>query len=323
MLDVPLRRLRLTMRNSAVERGVDQLRDELQRRGIRFKPHAWISDEWFSPDGVPGIAVPFYLIHPRLKRIERTHTHMVEGGNHHWLMRILRHEAGHAIDTAYGLRRRKDWRRIFGHASAPYPSTYISHPSSRRYVLHLGHWYAQAHPTEDFAETFAVWLQPRARWRRDYQGWPALRKLEYIERLMAEIRRTRPRCTNRSRIEPLGEKSQTLAQYYKRKAARYDFEERRYDRMLQRAYAARRGARCTRASRFVREMKPQLHRLLTRRARLHPYLVDHAIDSVANRLAQLRLCIRGDRRKAKRVTVRLLERIVLDIMRRNRENYAL
>src|SRR5256885_16453644 len=80
--------------------------------------------------------------------------------------RILRHEAGHALDNAYRLRRRKRWRAVFGPASLPYPARYRARPGSRRYVHHLGEWYAQAHPSEDFAETFAVWLTPKSGWRK-------------------------------------------------------------------------------------------------------------------------------------------------------------
>ena len=99
-----------------------------------------------GPDGVPGIAIPFYLAHPRLMRLERR-LREVEGGNDKWLIAILRHETGHAIDTAFGLRRRKSWRETFGKASRRYPSRYSPRPGSRNYVLHLGHWYAQSHPT--------------------------------------------------------------------------------------------------------------------------------------------------------------------------------
>ena len=189
--------LRLTLRNSEIEHRLREIRRSLQARGIRFRPHVWLSEEWFSPDGVPGIAVPFYMAHPRLQRLERRFMGEVEGGNANWLTRILRHEIGHALDNAYRLRRRKAWRRTFGKASRPYPDIYRPRPASRDFVLHLGHWYAQSHPTEDFAETFAVWLQPRARWRRDYQGWPALRKLEYVDKLMAHINGMRPIVRNR------------------------------------------------------------------------------------------------------------------------------
>ena len=105
-------------------------------------------------------------------------------------MRILRHEAGHAIDNAYRLRRRRRWREVFGPASRPYPARYRARAGSRRYVHHLGEWYAQAHPTEDFAETFAVWLTPKSAWRRNYAGWPALHKLQAVDRARRE--RARP-----------------------------------------------------------------------------------------------------------------------------------
>ena len=162
---------------------MQRLYRELSTRGIRFRPHCWLSQEWFSPDGIPGIAIPFYLAHRRLMSIERRFMREVEGGNRNWLMRILRHEAGHAIDSAYRLRRRAAWRDVFGPASLPYPDTYRPRPGSRRFVQHLGAWYAQAHPTEDFAETFAVWLKPHSPWRREYSGWPAYAKLEYIDEL--------------------------------------------------------------------------------------------------------------------------------------------
>ena len=195
--------LRLTLRNSEVERHMREIRRSLQSRGIKFRPHMWLSEEWFSPDGVPGIAVPFYMAHPRLQRLERRFMGEVEGGNANWLTRILRHEIAHALDNAYRLRRRKSWRRTFGRASRPYPDIYSPRPASRAFVLHLGHWYAQSHPTEDFAETFAVWLQPRARWRREYQSWPALRKLEYVDKLMAHIAGMRLpplRCLPKTRL---------------------------------------------------------------------------------------------------------------------------
>ena len=161
-------------------------------RQIRFRPHCWLSDEWFSPDGVPGIAIPFYLAHPRLARLERKQMLEVEGGTEEWCMRILRHEAGHAIDTAYRLHRRRNWRETFGKYSQPIPSTTIPGRTASSYVLHLDQWYAQSHPAEDFAETFAVWLKPRSGWRTQYRGWPALKKLEYVDKVMRGLASKKP-----------------------------------------------------------------------------------------------------------------------------------
>lgn len=316
--------LRLRLRDSNVWPSVESLYATLERRGLRFRPHVWLGEEWFSPDGVPGIAVPFYLAHPRLQQIERRYMGEVEGGSRKWLMRILRHEAGHAIDTAYGLRRRADWRRVFGPSSQPYPGDYAPRPSSRNYVLHLGHWYAQSHPTEDFAETFAVWLQPKARWRRDYAGWPALHKLEYVDRLMAEIAVRPPANRDRTVVEPLATNARTLAKHYRRKAGSYLRYDRRYDRWLRRAFAQRDARqRPVSAATFIREIEPQLRRLLVRRSRLHPYLVDYAIETTVRRARELGLVLRRPRRESKRRVVRLHERVVLDVLKRNRENYAL
>ena len=324
LLELRFSSLGLRFRSSPLWFDVERLHNEFERRGLRFKPRVWLSTDWFTPDGIPGFAVPFYLAHPRLQKLERNMMGEVEGGNRKWRHRIMRHEAGHAIDNAYGLRRRAGWRRVFGRASAPYPDTYSPRPSSRRHVLHLGHWYAQSHPTEDFAETFAVWLQPKARWRRDYADWPALKKLEYVDALMDEVATDKPRHHSRSVFEPLRQVNQTLGEHYRQKLERYGGKERRYDRWIARVFVARaKRPRATRASRFVREIEPQLRRLLQRRARLHPYYVDHAITIVKQRSRQLDLVLRTPRREAKRPVVRLHERIVLDILQRNRENYAL
>src|SRR6266478_1797142 len=204
--------LKLSIERSALKRQIRRLYIELESRGIRFRPHAWLSEEWFSPDGVPGIAIPFYLAHPRLMKLERKQMLEVEGGTDVECMRILRHEAGHAIDNAYRLHFKRRWHQVFGLFTQRYPDSYKPKPNSRRYVLNLDAWYAQAHPAEDFAETFAVWLQPRSNWRRRYRGWPALRKLEYVDELLQEIAGSRPKNRVRRKIETLPEIRTTLRQ---------------------------------------------------------------------------------------------------------------
>jgi hypothetical protein len=313
------------MARSPLEDSVRRLYGELTRKGIRFRPHVWLAEEWFSPDGVPGIAIPFYLAHPRLMRLERRFMHEVEGGNDKWLMRILRHETGHAIDTAFGLRRRKAWREVFGKASRPYPSRYSPRPGSRNHVLHLGHWYAQSHPTEDFAETFAVWLPPRSRWRSQYAEWPALAKLEYVDRTMRELEGRRATNLDRSVVEPLAENQRTLREHYRRKRARYEIDTAlSYDRPLLRVFARREERPHGRlASGLLREMRPQLRRLLVRRVRMHPYVADHVMRTAVQRARFLGLRVRGGRRETQREALVLHERIMLHMLLRDRENFAL
>jgi hypothetical protein len=325
LLDLRFCDLRLSLANSRLEASVRRLYGELAHKGIRFRPHVWLAEEWFSPDGVPGIAIPFYLAHPRLMRLERRFMHEVEGGNAKWLMRILRHETGHAIDTAFALRRRKAWRETFGKASRRYPSRYSPRPASRNYVLHLGHWYAQSHPTEDFAETFAVWLPPRARWRSQYADWPAFAKLDYVDRTMRELQGRRAVILDRRVIEPLAENTRTLREHYRRKQSRYSLDTRRsFDRPLLRVFAPREARpRAVAASRFLREMRPQLARLLVRRARMHPYLVNHVMRTAVQRARVLDLRLQGGQRRAKREVLAMHERIMLEMLLRDREHYAL
>ncbi len=155
LLDTRICDLPLRIKGSFLEPHIKRLYSELNDRGIRFKPHLWLSGEWFTPDGVSGVAIPFYLAHPRLMKMERKQMREIEGGTEVECMRILRHEAGHAIDNAFRLHFKRRYIRVFGSFAQPYPTSYKPKPESRRYVFNLAAWYAQAHPAEDFAETFA------------------------------------------------------------------------------------------------------------------------------------------------------------------------
>src|SRR5271170_7202348 len=246
--------LKLTIAGTELERAIGRLYDELATRGIRFRPHCWLAQEWFSPDGIPGIAIPFYLAHRRLMSIERRYMREVEGGNRNWLMRILRHEAGHAVDSAYRLRRRQSWREVFGPASLPYPDTYRPRPGSRRFVQHLGAWYAQAHPTEDFAETFAVWLKPNSQRRREYADWPAYAKLEFIDNLAHDIGHRKPPVADRSTVEDVSQDTRTLREHYERRLARTPSQRRSgADELLLKVFtAAPRNRRSPKAASVLR-----------------------------------------------------------------------
>ena len=266
LLEVRLCDLKLSLRGSMVQACLKQLYAELAERQLRFRPHVWLSDEWFSPDGVPGIAIPFYLAHPRLIRLERKQMLEVEGGNAEWCMKILRHEAGHAIDTAYRLRRRKSYRQIFGKVSAPYPTYYRPKPYSRDFVLHLDMWYAQSHPTEDFAETFAVWLRPRSRWNAQYRNWPALKKLEYVNDTMRELNGRKPVVTTRVHIDPISTLTRTLGEHYKHKRQYYGIDHPNfYDRDLLRIFSDKpEYAGNSSASQFLRVIRTEMRKSVSK-----------------------------------------------------------
>ena len=290
--------LKLKIAGTELEQAISRLYGELEMRGIRFRPHCWLSQEWFSPDGIPGIAIPFYLAHRRLMNMERRFMREVEGGNRNWLMRILRHEAGHAIDTAYRLRRRSGWRAVFGPASLPYPDTYRPRPGSRRFVQHLGSWYAQAHPTEDFAETFAVWLKPHSPWRREYLGWPAYAKLEFIDGLAGEIGGLKPAVSSRGTIEAVTRETCTLRDHYEQKLARYRMPRRSgADELLLKVFtAAPRDRTRPKAASVLRELRNPLRQRIVRSGAFSEYLVHQVLRLMIERCESLNLYLRGSKR---------------------------
>ncbi len=283
--------LGLEIEGTVLEERIDRLYDELQYRGLRFRPHYWLSDEWFSPDGVPGIAIPFYLAHPRLVALERKQMLEVEGGTEDWCLRILRHEAGHAVDTAYRLHRRERYRKVFGKYAAPYPDNYRPKPYSKNYVLHLEPCYAQAHPAEDFAETFAVWLKPRFKWRANYDGWPVMKKLQYVAGLMQEIRGAKPMVTSREHVEPVRKLKKTLGEHYAKKREQYGKNQPNlYDQHLRKLFSdAPELASQPSAAAFLRRNRAELRKTVAHWTGEYQYTIDQVLGEMIDRCRALNL----------------------------------
>ena len=291
LLDVRLCDLGLTIQGSWLEERLAHLHEELDSRGLTFRPHYWLSAEWFSPDGVPGVAIPFYLAHPRLMRLERSQMLEVEGGEPEWCMKILRHEAGHAFDNAYALRRRRKRVKLFGSPMVDYPDFYLPRPYSKSFVLHLDSWYAQSHPDEDFAETFAVWLKPESEWRARYAGWAALRKLEYMDELMREIAGRPPVVKTRRRVEPLEQLRTTLRRHYARRRSHYGVEYPDfYDKDLNRLFSSDPAyAKNPKASRVMQQFRRDVRRLVGEWTGSYQYMIDRVIEDMITRANELQL----------------------------------
>ncbi len=286
LLDVPIKDLGLTLETSPLQARLEELHAELARRSIAFRPYAWLSTEWFTPDDATGFAIPFYLAHPRLVRLERAQMLEVEGATREGCMKIMRHEAAHALDNAFGLRRRRRWREVFGRAGAPYRSSYTPDPNSRAFVQHLDYWYAQSHPLEDFAETFAVWLRPGSRWRKRYEGWAALDKLQFTEELMGSVAREEPRRTTRRKEEPLARVRLTLREYYERKTEIYASEGTpALNGQLRHSFPRAGGAAndAPRLAPFLRKHRARLVRQVAAATGQHRYLLDHVVREMAIR----------------------------------------
>jgi hypothetical protein len=290
LLDLRMCDLGVALDGTEVQRSIDQVNAELDARGL-VRPHYWLSDDWFTPDGIPGVAVPFYLAHPRLAKLELAQMLEVDGGDPEWCLMILRHEAGHAIDNAYNLRRRPTRRRIFGRPDTPYPEYYTPKPYSKSFVQHLDHWYAQSHPDEDFAETFAVWLDPGSMWPTRYAGWPAQRKLEYMDRLMREVSRGRPKVRSTREVDPLRRLRKTLREHYRRKREHYGLDHPDfYDSDLRNLFSdAPEYAKNLPAATFVRRIRKEARATVASFTDSYQYTIDQLLEKIIARCRELNL----------------------------------
>ena len=240
---------------------------------------------------MPAIALPFYLAHPRLKALELHQMMEVEGGTPEWCAQLLRHECGHAIDHAYRFSSRRKWRAMFGSPDVDYePERYRPRPYSRGFVRHLPNWYAQAHPDEDFAETFAVWLgSPAEEWREKYRGWKALEKLEYVDELMGEARRKAPSVHSGRWRSEADKMRSTLARYY---AARRKLWAEElpgfYDADLRRIFADAPAGHGTAAA-FMRRRRKAIVERVVRWTGQRKYVVDELARKLVQRCQELAL----------------------------------
>jgi hypothetical protein len=274
LLEKKISQLGLKLEGSEIEPLVKKLYDELSQKGLTFHPPCHIGDEWFVPVGIPAIFIPFFLVHERLRKLERKMILEVEGETPEWFMRLMRHETAHAYAYAYQLYRKKKWQQMFGLTSTEEtPQFYRPRPYSRSYVMHLDDWYAQSHPDEDFAETFAVWLTPDFNWRERYQGWKALQKLEYVDELMRSI---------------AGKPPTHQPEY---RAADHDF----YDNDLKQLFAVGpEVADRMKASKYLRQRRRQLMNSVCQWTNEKKYRINKLLARLIERCDELDLHIRND-----------------------------
>ncbi|MFH1031358.1 MAG: putative zinc-binding metallopeptidase [Chloroflexota bacterium] len=213
LLSCKISDLSLKIQGTRLESLISKLYQELEQAGISFKPKTYLADEWGCPHGVPVIGIPFYLANPELSKLEGELTG-IESEDETEVMMYLRHEAGHAFNYAYHLYRKTEWRQLFGRFSQPYRDNYQPVPFSAKFVRHIPGWYAQKHPDEDFAETFAVWLTPGSDWQRQYADTLALAKLMYVDKMVRKYGQKPPVATDEKLDTPVQELTMTLDRWY-------------------------------------------------------------------------------------------------------------
>ncbi len=296
LLERRISRLGLQLEGTALSPLVRQLYGELTERGLIFRPPCHIGDEWFVPVGIPAIFIPFFLVHDRLRALEQTMMLEVEGGTTEWFMKLIRHEAAHAYSYVYQLPRKKKWQQTFGRTSREEtPAFYRPHPFSRSYVLHLEDWYAQSHPDEDFAETFAVWLTPGLDWRERYAGWKALQKIEYVDELMRSLVGEPPRYLPDYRLADYDCLNQKLKTYYANKRKLFadtypDF----YDADLRELFPAEAGPGHIQASFYLRRRRRRLLNSVCQWTNEKKFRVNKLLSRLIERCDKLGLQVAND-----------------------------
>jgi hypothetical protein len=311
LLSLRMKDLKLDLKSSRMQSRIDILYNELTSKQLSFYPHIWISDEWFTPDDVPGFAVPFYLVHPRLAKLEKKQMLEAEGSEKAECLRILRHETGHAISHAYQLYFRKEWKKIFGDFRKPYPLWYVPDVSSRNFVTHLNAWYAQAHPLEDFAETFAVWLKPDSEWENIYNDWPALTKLQYVDTLMQEIKNMEPIIKMKSEYAPLSRLKRTLAKHYDKKKKFYSVKwASSFDHQLKKIFIETDDGKGLSAKSYISRRRSSFRINISEVLNIPQYTVDQIIHQMIRRTEQLNLNIRKEKHTETKLIIILTSQLI-------------
>lgn len=294
LLRMRIRDLKVQIPGSPIEPCVERLYEEMAARGLQFQPPCYLADEWLTPDKIPIVGIPFCLAHPRLRQLEQKMMYDIEGGNAASCLKLLRHETGHAINYAYQLYRRTRWRELFGLFSATYTNSYYYQPYSRRFVINLKDNYAQSHPDEDFAETFAVWLTPDSRWQEKYRDWPVIRKLQYVDRVMRDIADKPPVVTAKGHPPySAARMTSTLAAHYERKRRALGSEfQGYYDDTLRELFTkAPAGNATQKASHLLRSHRPQLVKNVTRWTGHRRYDIYQLVSRLAARCDELHLVV--------------------------------
>jgi hypothetical protein len=217
LLSTPIRDLGLKIAGTPLEPILKEFRKELESVGIKkLKPHFYLSTEWGVPFNTISLAIPFYLARPDLIEVHAERVGHVEGVGRPEILRYLRHEMGHVVNYAYKLYEHDEWIKQFGSITQPYVEEYRPQPFSRRYVRHLPGWYAQKHPDEDWAETFAVWMTPGKDWRATYANWAtALAKVQYCDRTMKLLNEREPDVTATEADEDVSTLVESVEDFYK------------------------------------------------------------------------------------------------------------
>ncbi len=183
--------LGLSVARPPISTAISRLHRELRAAEIRLRPFFYLSNEYGCVVRTANVGLLWVDALPQIPVLWRRHRPATRDAE--LLMRILRHETGHAFCYVHRLYRRRDFRRLFGvrgHFFGTYPDAGWSPSAADGKRLRDGdHINVRClkHPDEDFAITFQTFLNPGEDWRRRWRHAPGvMRKLEFVEAMAAE-----------------------------------------------------------------------------------------------------------------------------------------
>jgi len=258
---------------------IEMLNNQLRALGIKWRPHHWFSQEWFSPDGVSGFAIPFMLTHKKLIKLEKEHLGTCEGESMQSFYKLICHETAHAIDNAYKLRLNKKRQELFGLSSTSYPSSYRPNPSSLNYISFLGDHYAQAHPDEDWAETFGHYLM-HGKLPDRYKGTRVEEKYHCVHQIVSSLKNKEFKANEWITPENYRHDNMTIGEYLEKKKKSLKLHKTNYfeKKIVKKFQDNREGIL---VSSFMRIKKKSIINKLTKRTNHHPWVLSKSFDDLA------------------------------------------
>ena len=315
LLQTPLSKLKLSLEGTPIQACIDQVLGELEEKGLFFRPHFWLAEEFYCPEDIPGVGIPFYLADPKLMALEEKMMLEVEGRDPKQALRILRHEVGHAIEHAYYLYRKRNRIKVFGKSSEKYPDEFIPRPYSKSFVHNIAKGYGQSHPDEDFAETFAVWLDPKSNWRTKYRKWPAIKKLEFMDELMGSLKGKIPPNRSKAKVDPIHRIKKTLKQYYDKKRERFGLDQSFavYDRDLKKLFVKSKGEPGEiSAAEFLERNRKNIRKRVSYWTGQYRYAVDEVITEIIHRCKQINMVLMQDEDQSLRDALVMVSVMTMD-----------
>ena len=170
-----------------------------------------------------------------------------------------------------------------------------------------------------------MWLTPNSEWRHRYAGWRALKKLEYMDTLMASLRHRPPRVDNPQEVDPLPALRKTFRQHYRSKRRHYGVDYPHfYDRDLRRLFsdAPQFGGNVT-AAQFIARIRRPVRRVVASWTGIYQYTIDQVLEDMIARCRELKLRLAVPEEQARQEFTVLLTVQTMNYLHSGRHRVAL